>query len=114
MFLNYLELGVDILIDNVDWSVKKFILHANNSQMPDFCFYDRCCFELLLSKQVAADQLEYLSEEIQLNQIDSSLCVSKINADPSAANQSDSDEELKSGIMTPPKREESIKDPSAA
>lgn len=50
LFLNYLELGLDILIENVDWTVKKFILHANNTQMPDFCFYDRCSFELLLSR----------------------------------------------------------------
>ena len=43
-FLNYLELGIDILIDNVDNSVKKLILHTNNPQMPNFCFYERCFF----------------------------------------------------------------------
>jgi len=43
-FLNYLELGIDILIDNVDNSVKKLILHTNYPQMPNFCFYERCFF----------------------------------------------------------------------
>lgn len=55
LFLNYLELGIDILIDSVDFSVKKFILHANNAQMPDFCFYERCSIELILTKQVALE-----------------------------------------------------------
>ena len=51
LFLNYLELGLDIMIDHLDYSVKKLILHANNTQMPDFCFYDRCMFEMVLKKE---------------------------------------------------------------
>jgi len=50
--LNYFELGVDIIIQNQDYSVSKIIAHANNVNMPDFCFYDRCFFELLLVKNV--------------------------------------------------------------
>ena len=29
LFLNYLELGIDIMIQNIDHTVKKIILHAN-------------------------------------------------------------------------------------
>ena len=48
LFLNYFELGVDILIETQDYSLKKIILHSNNPVMNDFCFYDRCCFEMQL------------------------------------------------------------------
>jgi hypothetical protein len=48
LFLNYFELGLDILIETQDFSVKKLILHANNPVAPDFCFYDRCFFEMQL------------------------------------------------------------------
>ena len=50
LFLNYFELGLDVMIQTQDFTIKKIILHANNPEMPDFCFYDRCCFELKLKK----------------------------------------------------------------
>lgn len=54
LYLNYFELGVDIMIENQDFSVKKIILHSNDLVMPDFCFYDRCSFELVLTRNVEA------------------------------------------------------------
>lgn len=44
------------MIENKDFSVKKIILHANMPKMPDFCFYERCFFQLELQKKVAMDQ----------------------------------------------------------
>ena len=31
LFLNYLELGLDLMFDNRDFSVKKLIMHANST-----------------------------------------------------------------------------------
>lgn len=45
LFLNYLELGLDIMI-GVDYVVKKFILHTNFPYHPHFGFYNRCFYEL--------------------------------------------------------------------
>ncbi len=50
LYLNYFELGIDLMIENQDFSVKKIIIHANDLAMPDFCFYDRCSFELVISR----------------------------------------------------------------
>ena len=32
--------------------------------MPDFCFYERCPFEVILRKQVSDQGYQFLSEEI--------------------------------------------------
>ena len=50
LYLNYFELGIDVMIENQDFSVKKIIVHSNDLMMPDFGFYDRCSFELMLSR----------------------------------------------------------------
>lgn len=114
LFLNYLELGLDILFEHSHNSVQKFILHTNQTKMPDFCFYDRCAFELVLPKHTDDSQNHLFSEEIRLNQNDNSLCVSKIQDDPNRNEGSDDDEECLSEIKTPPRKEESIIDPSKA
>ena len=71
LFLNYLELGIDVMIK--DELVHKIILHSNDIKMPQFCFYDRCYFEIDLERTVEED-----AHDIQ-----------------------------DSGIMTPPKKENS-------
>lgn len=48
LFLNYFELGIDVMIETQDYSVKKLVVHCNNPLMHDFCFYDRCYFEMQL------------------------------------------------------------------
>ena len=48
LFLNYLELGVDIMLSGVDFLIKKFILHTNCPYHPHFGFYNRCFYELTL------------------------------------------------------------------
>lgn len=45
LFLNYIELGFDIMIAT-DNRVAKFILHTNYPYHPHFGFYDRCFYEL--------------------------------------------------------------------
>lgn len=45
LFLNYTELGFDIMIAP-DNRVSKFILHTNFPYHPHFGFYDRCFYEL--------------------------------------------------------------------
>ena len=50
IFLNYFELGLDVMISAQDNTVTKLILHANNPEVPHFCFYERCFFELTLEK----------------------------------------------------------------
>jgi hypothetical protein len=53
LFLNYLELGIDIQIENMDYTVEKIIIQLNNQKMGDFCFYDRGCkFILKLRKLI--------------------------------------------------------------
>lgn len=47
LFLNYLELGFDIMI-GPDYLVKKFILHTNYSEHPYFGFHNRCFYELAI------------------------------------------------------------------
>lgn len=47
LFLNYLDLGLDVMIAN-DFKVAKFILHTNYPYHPNFCFYSRCFYELAL------------------------------------------------------------------
>ena len=44
LFLNYLELGIDIMISK-DFLVKKFILHTNFPTHPYFGFHNRCFYE---------------------------------------------------------------------
>ena len=51
LFLNYFELGIDVMIENKDFSVKKIIIYSNKMDMPNFCFYDRCSYEVVLQKQ---------------------------------------------------------------
>lgn len=45
LFLNYLELGFDIML-GTDYLVKKIILHTNFPNDPFFCFHSRCFYEL--------------------------------------------------------------------
>ena len=47
LYLNYLELGIDIMISS-DYRVGKFILHTNYPYHPYFCFHNRCYYELEL------------------------------------------------------------------
>jgi hypothetical protein len=47
LFLNYLELGFDIMI-GADYLVKKFILHTNFPEHPYFGFHNRCFYELAI------------------------------------------------------------------
>lgn len=61
LFLNYLNLGIDLKIDT-NYRLQKFILHTNQIYHPNFCFHDRCFFELaidnnnLLNKNFDSDQ----------------------------------------------------------
>lgn len=45
LFLNYLNLGVDLKIDS-SYRLQKIILHTNQINHPHFGFHDRCFFEL--------------------------------------------------------------------
>lgn len=47
LFLNYLELGIDIMV-GADYFTKKIILHSNYSYHPNFGFHNKCFFELNL------------------------------------------------------------------
>ncbi len=47
MVLNYLELGMDIIIEK-NYTVKKIILHTNFPEHPHFGFHNRCNYELKL------------------------------------------------------------------
>jgi hypothetical protein len=47
LLLNYLELGLDVEIR--DCTVSKLIMHTNFPYHPNFCFYNRCNFEIELS-----------------------------------------------------------------
>ena len=60
LFLNYIELGVDIAIETTGHTVYKFVLHTNSPRMPNFCVYDRCNFELELKRvrRIPRDQKE--------------------------------------------------------
>lgn len=57
LFLNYLELGIDIMI-GIDYRVTKFILQTNNPYHPHFCFYSRCFFELDLNPSPTSTEIE--------------------------------------------------------
>lgn len=99
LYLNYFELGVDIMIENQDFSVKKIIVHSNKLEMPDFCFYDRCSFELLLSKQIEAKLPGPNNEDLlSLSRIQK---VEDLNASESQYNAILD----QSGISTPPKKD---------
>ena len=56
LILNYLEMGVDVVIDN-ESKVCKFIIHTNFHYHPHFAFYNRCFYELDLYSVGAADSL---------------------------------------------------------
>ena len=96
LFLNYLELGLDILICPNDFSVKKIIVHTNNTEMPDFGFYDRCPFQLKLKKRM--EQREIKGNEAILNE-------SKIHNHELS---DDSDDAMASGIKTPPNKQSQV------
>lgn len=50
LFLNYLELGLDIMIGS-DYLVKKIILHTNFPYHPHFGFYNRCLYDIIPSME---------------------------------------------------------------
>mmetsp|Transcript_43691 Transcript_43691/g.31852 ORF Transcript_43691/g.31852 Transcript_43691/m.31852 type:complete len:120 (-) Transcript_43691:456-815(-) len=62
LMLNYLDLGIDIMIDR-HHSVKKFILHCNNPESVYFCFHSRCNFEL----RGPLEQINRESKEEEIN-----------------------------------------------
>ena len=41
LFLNYFELGFDVMFESADFTVKKIIIHLSHSKLPNFCFYDK-------------------------------------------------------------------------
>lgn len=47
-FFNYITLGIDILFDGCNHTVKKFVLHTNHPSHYNFNIYYRCDFKLLL------------------------------------------------------------------
>lgn len=57
LYLNYFELGLDVVVETHDHTVTKLVLYANNLHMPDFCFHDRCFFELNLTKNIKENNL---------------------------------------------------------
>ena len=70
LFLNYLELGMDIVI-GCDYLVKKFILHTNYPNDPYFCYHSRCFYELATQstpiKEVKVEIEEEVKEEVSMN-----------------------------------------------
>jgi hypothetical protein len=96
LFLNYLELGIDVQICPLDFSVKKIIVHTNNTEMPDFGFYDRCPFTMKLKRRME-------QREIQGNQ--AILDESKIHKQELS---DDSDDGMASGIKTPPNKQSQV------
>jgi hypothetical protein len=89
MVLNYLELGLDIVIDSTDFTVRKIIMNTNNPKMPNFCFYERCFFELKVTKSSYIKQL-----------------IPDISKSPQSKPKQNENEIERNG-NTPPKREES-------
>ena len=63
LFLNYLELGFDLMISPTDYTVKKFILHTNNPNDPNFTFHNRCFYELHLPPNTPKKEIEVDIEE---------------------------------------------------
>ena len=55
LFLNYLELGVDIMIGS-DFILKKFILHTNFIYHPYFGFHNRCYYEIIYENPNSTQQ----------------------------------------------------------
>lgn len=47
-FFNYVTLGIDILFDGCQHTVKKFVLHTNHPSHYNFNIYFRCEFKILL------------------------------------------------------------------
>ena len=70
LFMNYLELGFDIMI-GTDYTVKKIILHTNFPNDPNFCFHSRCFYEIPVQhtplKEIKADIEEESKEEVSMN-----------------------------------------------
>lgn len=58
LFLNYLELGIDVMFESGDFTVKKLIIHLSNSKLPNFCFYDKLQCILSVSKELKQEQIE--------------------------------------------------------
>lgn len=56
LFLNYLDLGIDLMI-NSEFTLRKIILHTNFVVHPHFGFHNRCFFELDLSSALRQDPL---------------------------------------------------------
>lgn len=46
IFLNYLELGMDLGFNDYGDKLEKIVLHTNHLKDSFFSFYDRCYFEL--------------------------------------------------------------------
>ena len=46
LYLNYLELGMDLMISSQDYTLAKIIMHSNFPYHPFFGFHNRCFFEL--------------------------------------------------------------------
>ena len=77
---------MDVIFDQ-DSGVKKLVMHCNNPKMPNFCFYDRCYFELILTKKVPM---------VDFN-------VSSISAEGEINLQ---EESMVSGVATPPRKDD--------
>jgi len=65
MFLNYYNLGIDILIDSSSHKVKKIILHSNNPFESLFGIYDRCNYFIEFNKSL------FKKVELENNQVSS-------------------------------------------
>jgi hypothetical protein len=51
LYLNYLELGMDLMINSQDHTLAKIIMHSNFPYHPFFGFHNRCFFELDIKDQ---------------------------------------------------------------
>lgn len=54
--LNYFDLGIDIMVDRLNYKVQKIIIHNNNYISPNFLFYNRCNFLINLNADLFADK----------------------------------------------------------
>lgn len=58
LFLNYLELGIDVMFEHQELVVTKIVVHLNQPKQSDFCFYDRVDCHLTLEKNSSNAELK--------------------------------------------------------
>eukprot|EP00347_Sterkiella_histriomuscorum_P009332 403341615 len=93
LFLNYLNLGMDLKIDST-YRLQKFILHTNQIHHPYFGFHDRCYFELFIDKG-NSDVKGHVQRQEEIINLNEELKESGISLSDQIANSNYSSQNLK-------------------